>query len=189
MNNPEFVEIDNKKYKINTDYRIALKCDEVARDTTIGDYERSLAIIYLLYGDAGIMDKKNYAELLRLATKFLSCNQEEINEHEEIDMDFSQDIGFIKASFKSDYGIILDKENMHWWDFYMYLNGLTENCVLNRVRELRTYDTSTVKDDKERAKIQKAQKRVALKKKKVDILSEKQRKSVSTFYELTGIER
>lgn len=189
MNNPEFVEINNKRYKINTDYRIALKCDEVARDETIGDYERSLAIIYLLFGDEGIADKQNYDELLRLATKFISCNQDDIDDHEEIDMDFRQDIGLIKASFKSDYGIILDKENMHWWDFYMYLNGLTEGCVLNRVRELRTYDTSTIKDDKERTKIQKAQKRVALKKKKVKVLSENQQKSANAFYELTGIER
>ena len=189
MNNPEYVKIKDKKYKINTDYKIALRCDEIAQDTSISDYERSLAIIYLLYGDEGLNDKENYEKLLELAVKYLSCGQDiEQSENEEQDMDFKQDISLIKASFKSDYGIVLDEEKMHWWDFYSYLNGLTEKCILNRVRELRTYDTSKIKDVKEKQKIEKAKSKFALKKEKIN-LTEEQQKSVDTFYILTGIER
>ena len=55
MNNPEYVRTKNgKNYKINTDFRVALKCNEVSMDTSIGDLERTLAIVYLLFGDEGI---------------------------------------------------------------------------------------------------------------------------------------
>lgn len=188
MNNPEFVKVNNKKYKINTDYRVALKCDEIARDKSISDYERSLAIIYLLYGDNGLEDKANYEQLINLAIKYLSCGQEVEEDNEKPDMDFEQDTGLIKASFKSDYGIILNDENMHWWDFYMYLNGLTEKCILNRVRELRTYDISKIKDSKERIKIEKAKRRFALRQ-APEKITEEQQKSVDTFYQLTGLRR
>ena len=51
MNNPEFIEIKNKRYKINTDFKVALKCEEIAEDSNINDMERALAIIYLLFGE------------------------------------------------------------------------------------------------------------------------------------------
>ena len=189
MNNPEYAKVKGKKYKINTDYKVALECNRIAMDSSIGDYERSLAIIYLLFGDEGLNNKDDYNELLELSIKFLKCN-EEIDEspNETPDMDFEQDLGLIKASFKSDYGITLDDEYMHWWDFYMYLKGLTENCVLNRVRELRDYDLSTIKDQKEKKKMEKAKKRFALKTKEAPITEEQQR-SVDNFYKLTGLKR
>lgn len=189
MNNPEYAKLKGKKYKINTDYRVALECNRIAMDSSIGDYERSLAIIYLLFGDEGLNNKDDYNELLELSIKFLKCN-EEIDEspNETPDMDFEQDLGLIKASFKSDYGITLDDEYMHWWDFYMYLKGLTENCVLNRVRELRDYDLSTIKDQKEKKKMEKAKKRFALKT-KVAPITEEQQRSVDNFYKLTGLKR
>ena len=50
MNNPQYVKVKDKKYKINSDFRVALKCDKVAKDSKIDDTERALAIIYLLFG-------------------------------------------------------------------------------------------------------------------------------------------
>lgn len=189
MDNPEYVKINNKKYKINTDFRIALECNRVAADETIGDYERTLAIIYLLYGDDGLNDKENYQQLLELAIKYLKCGEDiDSTIDEEVDMDFEQDFKLIEASFRSDYGISLSKEKMHWWDFFMYLNGLSDKCVLNRVREIRDYDISELKDIKEKRKLEKAKKMYALKKKKTPITIEQQ-KSIDNFYKLTGIKR
>ena len=77
MNNyPEYAEINNKKYKINTDFRIAIECQNIATDENISDYERALAIICKLFGDDGIDDFNNYDKLLEIATKYLSCGKE-----------------------------------------------------------------------------------------------------------------
>jgi hypothetical protein len=197
MNNyPKYVEIDKKKYKINTDFRVAIECQEIALDDSIGDFERALAIIYKLFGDDGLDDSNNYEKLLELAQKYLSCGKEIDNKtNEEPDMDFIQDMPYIKASFRSDYNIKLDDEEMHWWEFYNLINGLSNSemgscCVLSRIRNLRTFDTKDIKDQKELAKINEAKKQVALKKKIVHKeLTDEQKKNIDNFYKELGINR
>lgn len=196
MEYPKFVKIGEKKYKINTDFRVAIECNDIALDETIDDFERALAIIYKLFGEEGINDTNNYTKLLELAQKYLSCGKEiKNNVNEEPDMDFTQDMDFIEVSFMSDYNIDLANTKMHWWKFYNLINGLSNSemgncCVLNRVRNLRTYDTKDIKDPKELEKIKKAKESVALKKrKKVVNLTTEQQKNIDNFYKMTGIER
>ena len=196
MEYPKFVKIGEKKYKINTDFRVAIECNDIALDETIDDFERALAIIYKLFGEEGINDTNNYKKLLELAQKYLSCGKKiKNNVSEEPDMDFTQDMDFIEASFMSDYNIDLANTEMHWWKFYNLMNGLSNSemgncCVLNRVRNLRTYDTKDIKDPKELEKIKKAKESVALKKrKKVVNLTTEQQKNIDNFYKMTGIER
>lgn len=197
MNYPNFAEINGKKYKINTDFRVAIECSEIAMDTTIGDYERTLAIIYKLFGDEGLDAKKDYEELLKMAKKFLGCGKEvKNNKIIEPDMDFTEDMDYIEASFMSDYNIDLTNIEMHWWKFSNLINGLSNSelgncCVLNRVRNLRTYDTSKIKDQKELAKINEAKKQVALKRKsqKPSNLTEEQQRNIENYLKMAGIKR
>ena len=196
MDYPKYVKIGEKKYKINTDFRVAIECQEIALDNSIGDFERALAIIYKLFGDEGLEDSSNYEKLLELAQKYLSCGKKVDNtNNEEPDMDFVQDMDYIEASFMSDYNIDLQNVEMHWWKFYKLINGLSNSeigncCVLNRVRNLRTYDTKDIKDQKQLAKINEAKRQVALvKKNKKNNLTEEQKKSIDNFYKITGINR
>ena len=130
MNNPEYVKIGDKKYKINTDFRVAIECDQVANDSSIGEYERPLAIIYLLYGEEGLKDFDNHVKLLELAKKYLACGKNlEVSDSKEKDMDFKQDMDYIEASFMSDYQIDLSKIKMHWWTFFKLLNGLSNSEI------------------------------------------------------------
>lgn len=177
---PEYAKIENKKYKINTDFRVAIKCNEIAKNEEIGDYERALAIIYLLFGEEGLHDSTNHVKLLKLGIKFLCCGKELDNNNQKADMDFVQDKELIKSSFKHDYGYNpYTKKYLHWWDFYSDLCNLSNSelgdcCALNRVRNLRNYDTSKIKDPKERAKVIKAKKQVELKDNKRKITKEQE---------------
>lgn len=196
MDYPKYVEIDDKRYKINTDFRIAIECQDISTNEEIGDFERAMAIIYKLFGDEGIDTPEHYEKLLKLAIKYLSCGKEIDNKtNEEPDMDFIQDMDYIEASFMSDYNIDLSSTEMHWWKFYKLINGLSNSemgncCVLNRVRNLRTFDTKDIKDPKELEKIKKAKEQVALKKKVVNkILTNEQQQNIDNFYKMTGIER
>lgn len=171
MNNyPEYVEIEGKQYKINTDFRVAIRCNEIAEDDSIGNFERAIAIIYLLYGDEGLNAIHHHEKLLKLGQKYLACGKElNIKNDEQPDMDFVEDMDYIEASFMSDYHIDLTDTKMHWWKFFNLISGLSNSdmgncCVLNRVRNLRNYDTKEIKDRKEREKIEKAKQQVALKK-------------------------
>jgi hypothetical protein len=193
MNNPKYVEVNGKRYDINTDFRVALKCDKIARDSSIDDNERGLAIIYLLYGEEALKDIYNHQELTELALKYLRCGKEEqLTRNEEVDMDFEQDMDYIEASFQSDFGISLEDTEMHWYKFNKLLNGLSNSemgncCILNRIRNLRSYDTSKIKDAKEKAKIEEAKRMVALKKEPKKNFTNEELKNMETFFQ--NIER
>ena len=186
MNNPEFVKIKEKKYKINTDFRVAIRCNEIALDNTINNYEKTFAIIYLLYGEEGLNNDKDYEKLLELAFKYLNCGIEKEPSDDEQDMDLIQDKKLIESSFKYDYGYNpYQMQYLHWWDFYNDLCNLSNSelgncCILNRVRNLRTYDTTQIKDFATREKIEKAKQQVKLKNKK-DERTEEQKKLDELF--------
>ena len=176
MNNyPDFAQIDGELFKINTDYKVALKCDKINRDSSITDEERSLAIIYSLFGEKGLNDNKNWDKLKEIAVKYLNCGKEHKNSEEAENMSYEQDMDYIRASFFSDYNIDLDNTKMHWWQFYNLLCGLTEDSILNRVRFVRDFDISQIKDRKEKEKWIKQKEQVALKEEKRQKTSEEKR--------------
>lgn len=191
MDYPQFVKVNNKKYKINTDFRTAIECNRIAEDETINDYERALAIIYTLYGDEGLNNEQDYDKLLELAQKYLCCGKEFEGDNEKPDMDFIQDMEYIEASFMSDFHIDLENSDMHWWKFMKLMNGLSNSelgncCVLNNIRNLRNFDVSKIKDEKERTKIKKAQQQVALRKQERTFTKEEE-EAMEKFNKLAGI--
>ena len=157
---PEYAEVAGKRYKINTDYRVALRCFEVIEDDSICDEERALAVIYLLFGE---VPTSNIEDFLRIAGDYLRCGEkEETQVSSEKDMDFTADEKYIVASFMSDYQIDLSRTDMHFWLYIQLIQGFTEKSVMSRVREIRNYDLEELKDPKSRAKMVKAKEAVAL---------------------------
>ena len=197
MNYPQYVKINDKKYKINTDFRIAIRCNKIAEDEEIDGYEKSLAIIYLLFGDDGLNDKFNYEKLLELARKYLACGKEiKEEDNQKKDMDYIEDEGLIRSSFQFDYKYDpYDEEYVHWWKFYNDLSNLSNSefgncCVLNRVRNLRNMDLSEIKDEKTKNKIRKEKARVALKKEKRVVhkdFTEEEKRNMEEFYKQMGL--
>ena len=193
MKNPTFARVENERYDINTSFRVAIECSKIAEDETIGDYERALAIIYLLYGDKGLENPQHYNKLLEIAKKYLVCGKENTESTDEPDMDYEEDMRYIEISFMSDYGINLSETDMHWWEFNKYIEGLSNSelgdcCVLNRIRNLRTFDTKEIKDRKERERIEKAKKQFALKKnKKENHLTKEQEESMKELNKMLGL--
>ena len=159
MSNPEYVRIDDKKYKINTDFRVAIECNRIARDKTIEDLERALAVIYKLFGEDGL-NCKEQGKLLELGLRYLKLNREtlEDNSKQEFELDFDKCKGLIKSSFKYDYQYDpYELEYLHWYDFYNDLENLSTSefgtcCVLSRVQQILNTDASKIKDTQQRTK-------------------------------------
>lgn len=178
MTYPEYAEICGKRYKINTDFRDALRCFEVIEDTEICDEERALAVVYILFGE---VPTDNLDEFLRIAGIYLRCGEkEEPTTTVERDIDFTADEKYIAASFMSDYQIDLSKAKMHFWQYIHLLEGFTERSVMSRVREIRNYDLGEIKDPKTRAKMIKAKEAVALPEK----FSRDEQKTIEDFEKL-----
>ena len=160
MRYPEYAEVAGTRYKINTDFRVALQCFEVIEDPSICDEERALAVIFLLFGE---VPTDNLDDFLRIAGDYLRCGEKaETQEASKKDMDFTADEKYIAASFMSDYQIDLSRADMHFWQYIQLIQGFTENSVMSRVREIRNYDLEELKDPKSRAKMVKAKEAVAL---------------------------
>lgn len=192
MENPTKVKIGEKYYKINTDFRVGLECNKIAQDENISDYERALAIIYKLFGDEGLNDIENHMKLLELGQKYLQMGKDmsdvKKGKYEQPDFDYEEDYDYIVASFMYDYHIDLNNTKMHLWTFWNLLNGLSNSefgscCILSRIRNLRNYDTSQIKDPKERKKMEEMKEQFALKKNKPK-MTEEQRKNQNEFLEL-----
>lgn len=186
------IQIEDTIYEANTDFRIAIRCNEIAQDEKIGDYERVLGIICTMFGEDGLNNPLHYEKLLKWALNYLSCGEEVVNTHEQPDMDYVEDMDYIEASFMSDYQIDLENIEIDWHKFNKLMNGLSNSdmgncCVLNRIRNLRNFDVSTIKDSKERQKIAKAKERVALKKyKKENHLTKEQEESMDRLNKILG---
>ena len=160
MTYPEYAEVAGKRYKINTDFRVALRCFDVIEDESICDEERALAVIYLLFGE---VPTDNLEDFLRIAGDYLRCGEKaETQVSSEKDMDFTADEKYIAASFMSDYQIDISRADMHFWQYIHLIQGFTDRSVMSRVREIRNYDLEELKDPKARAKMAKAKEAVAL---------------------------
>lgn len=194
---PEYVEVKGKQYKINTDFRVAIECNRIAEDNTIGDFERVLAIIYKLFGEEGLNNPENYEDLFELGQRYLLCDKEyNVEANKKPDMDYDQDYGLIWVSMYGEYnGLDIDKEKIHWWKFTELMEGLSNSelgncCVFNRIRNFRNVDPKKIKDAKERQKVIDAQKQVALKKYQVKKeYTKEQKERANNLYKQLGIER
>lgn len=187
------IQIDNIIYEANTDFRNVIECNRIATDKTIGDYERVLGILCTFYGPEGINTPEHYEKLLKWALNYFSCGKEIETSKEKPDMDYIEDMEYIEASFMSDYRIDLENTEMDWHKFNNLINGLSNSelgncCVLNRIRNLRNYDVSQIKDSKERQKIAKIKEEIALKKyKKENHLTKEQEESMERLNKLLGL--
>ena len=186
------IQIEDTIYEADTDFRTAIRCNEIAMDNNIGDMERSLGILCTVFGEKGLDNPNHYEKLMNWLLKYLSCGKE-VKNIDEIDMDYIQDMDYIEASFMSDYHIDLENEEMDWQKFNKLINGLSNSelgncCILNRIRNLRTYDISQIQDRKEREKIIKAKEEVKLNKtKKEERLTKEQEESMERLNKLMGL--
>ena len=199
MNNPEYVKVYGKLYKINTDFRVAIECNRIAMDKTIGDYERALAIIYKLFGEDGL-NCENQNKLLELGIKYLSIGKEQkelkSERDDKYDLDFFKCIGLIKSSFKFDYKYDpYELDYLHWYDFYNDLESLSTSefgncCIFNRVNSILHQDLSEIKDNKTRNKIAEVKEQLREKyciEQEIE-LTEEQEESQKAFYKALGID-
>lgn len=198
MSNPEYVKVDDKLYKINTDFRIALECNRIAENKSIGDYERAMAVLYKLFGVEGL-NCENQNTLLELGMKYLALgnNKKELkNENKEkYALDFNKCEGLIKSSFKFDYNYDpYSLRYLHWYDFYNDLENLStgefgNSCALNRIIAILNEEPKEEKDNKRRQRLIEAQKLLKQKycKNEEIKMTKEQEESAEAFYKTMGI--
>lgn len=171
---PTKMEANGHIYPINTNYKYALACLKAINDYSITNLERYYAVQTILLGENVL--EEDQPILQEKIANYLRCGQTENTKSDEIDMDYFQDEVAIKTSIRQVYnGLNIDKEDIHWYEYNELISGLTEESLLNRIRDLRSYDLSEEKDEKRRRKIAEAKRRVALVKNEPNIKTERQK--------------
>lgn len=176
---PTKMEANGHIYKINTDYRIALACFKAIYDSEINDVERFYAVETLLLGENVLEEDEKI--LQNKIEKYLRCGKNDNINEDEKDFDYIQDEEITRTSIRQCYHLNLNEiPYMHWYEYNELISGLTNESLLNNIRDLRSYDLSEVTDEKQKQKIIKAQERVALK--EIHIKT-KEEKEIDEFWE------
>lgn len=156
---PTSVCVSGKIYKINPDFKTAIKI------ITYGEENSGIRLmIYALktfYEDvpediAGAIikmkefyngkDDKKQGRGIKIAPVF----------------SFSKDADAIFSSFYGQYGINLAEDNLHWYVFVALLRGLCGDNMFSRVLEIRSLDLSDIKDDGQRKRLEKLKQKYSL---------------------------
>lgn len=153
---PDSVEIGGKVYAIHTGFRTAIRFETMVKDIKMRDEEKLDqmvrmffhpvipedidaaigAILWFYNGGKPFLEEKEEKRVGRKATGFRKNTQS---------YSFTQDAGYIYASFMQQYGISLQRmgdDDLHWWEFLALFDALGEDTKMGRVIYYRTVSTA-----------------------------------------------
>lgn len=157
---PDFVTIDNKQYKINTDFRVWIDISNVL-DQKISIKEKLCFMLVNAYCDNL---PEHMGDAINALFDFMNMNENNTKSLSgEKVIDFCCDKNLIYAAFLQQYRINLFHDYLHWWEFLSLLSCLDENTALMRVIGYRSVDCSKIKDENKKRFFRKMKKRYQLK--------------------------
>ena len=153
---PTTLTIDEKEYKIRTDYRIALTIFEALEDVELKDREKATVMLEILYEEI----PTNIKEALAKASWFLDGGKQydEFNKSKKV-MDWQQDESIIFSAVNKVAGYeTREKEYIHWWTFLGYFSEIGEGLFStvinirqkkNKGKKLEKYEQEFYRNNKQ----------------------------------------
>lgn len=161
---PVTVEINNRHYEINTDFRagITFECSELRNEQDIYN------ILTLYFGDKFPSDINGALQAIQ---RFYSCGEipdkDDKPTHKKRAYSFEVDSKAIFSDFWQYYNIDLSQEGLHWWVFRALLFGLPEKSEFKQRTYYRTCDMKGL-SKKERERIMKIRSQIEIKEKETE---------------------
>lgn len=159
---PKSVEIDGRKYAIDTDYTTSIRYELLLMDSSFDEGEKARLALNLYYDNLpnnleAAMQKIYWfyagGDIPKKGAK-TGGNAKRI-------YSFEHDSEYIYAAFLADYGIDLQNTNLHWWKFKALFQSLREDNLINKIMGYRSMDISKLKGEEKRY-YQKLQKQFAI---------------------------
>ncbi len=158
---PDFVLVRGIKNEVNTSFRVWLKFDQIRKKGINKD--TASEIFTLCYKDE--LPPSAREALLALGDFFAPDRQKRGKETDGAGkrcFDFEADSKYIYAAFLSEYGLDLQKEDIHWHTFCALLGALSESSKFMQIVSYRTADISKIKTREQKSFIKKMQRLYAL---------------------------
>lgn len=159
---PTNVEIDNKKYKINTDFRTSILFELLIQDNSLEQKEKLIKALKLYYP----VVPKNIEEAIEKILWFYKCGKDfqygdskskgSNRTNRELEYSFEYDDEYIYAAFLDQYNIDLqDIDYLHWWKFRAMFKSLKEDNLIVKMMGYRSVNLSEITDKEQRKQIKK----------------------------------
>lgn len=134
---------------IYPDFRNMMRLEQVIENPDMGEWEKSLACLLLLYGNDIPQDTEAaYGELVWF------YNRGEVPEKSKSRIlklyDFGEDAAYITGAFLDAYRLDLTDMHVHWWQFMSLFIALPEGTQMMQRMCDRNLDTSKMKGEQRR---------------------------------------
>lgn len=139
---PNFVTIDGKDYKIDTDFRKSIQFEILIQESEKSSKDRVEKALNLFF-DKNI--PTNVEKAIEKILWFYSCgklnqnatsNTENNSFHTRV-YSFNHDSTAIYSAFWQQYKIDLTTAKLHWWQFKALFEGLSEDCLIVKIMQYR----------------------------------------------------
>nr|DAE09602.1 MAG TPA: hypothetical protein [Siphoviridae sp. ctDtx1] len=152
---PIAVEIDNKNYEINSDFRTSILFELLMQDKSIGEEDKIFMALQLYYP----VIPENINEAIEQMLWFYRCGKDITKSKgngkgKSVTQiySFEYDDDYIYAAFIDQYNIDLqDIEYLHWWKFKAMFKALKEDNEIVKIMGYRSMDISKIKDKEQKA--------------------------------------
>ena len=161
---PSTLTIDDQTYEIDTDFRTWIGINEAMLDVSMNAKVRLYLMLQIFKKEI----PRDFEKMMKAIAYFIkgnSIDKEGGGAHRKSRyvFSFTYDVDYIIGAFQECYGIDLIRvEYLHWWHFLALLNALNSQCELKQRIYYRSVKLSDIKDKKERNRIRKIQKAIAL---------------------------
>lgn len=174
-----------KGFPIDSDFQIGIQMMQALNDKELSKQERIGTALSLLF----LQDDDN-AEIPDIQTAmdgmywFLSgwCHDKHQKEKAKVVTDYDIDQWRIYSAFRSQYGINLNKDKLHYWEFMGLLSTL-DDCAYTRVIDIRQRKITPKMGKEEKEALEKAKRIYGLEAIEDDI-SEEDRAAIDAFRRL-----
>lgn len=179
---PEALEINGREYPVITDFREWIRFSDMLKSDIPPKFKLEFLSEMFLEEVPDLYTEDEIEEVMDAITSFLSLSGTEFpdissdeanseEESEEVEYEeqrakkaiyYEQDAPYIISAFRREYQIdLLSVPYMHWWEFRMLLDGLSEESQIKKRIYWRTCDVSKM-DKKERREILKIRRSITI---------------------------
>lgn len=152
---PTEIEISNKEYEVNSDFRTLILINLLLCDLEINETDKVKQALILFYP----IIPNDIREAINKMSWFNRCGKEiEYKKTKKSKstigkriLDYEKDADLIYSAFMSQYKLDLqDIEELHWWKFQSLLNGLKDDNKLCEIMKYRSMDISKIQDKEQK---------------------------------------
>ncbi len=179
---PKSLEINGREYPVITDFREWIRFSDMLKSDIPPKFKLEFLSEMFLEEVPDLYTEDEIEEVMDAITSFLSLSGTEFpdissdeanseEESEEVEYEeqrakkaiyYEQDAPYIISAFRREYQIdLLSVPYMHWWEFRMLLDGLSEESQIKKRIYWRTCDVSKM-DKKERREILKIRRSITI---------------------------